>query len=261
MSRLFYWLIIIAKAEVNRLKIIPVIDVLGGIAVHAIRGKRKEYQPLKSVLCASADPLNVAASLRTFGFGKLYMADLDAIIGGHPDFSLFKRIVDKTGLDMMVDAGITDLGTAEKILKNSVSQLIIGTETLQSISFVAEAVESFGSEKIAVSLDLMGPRILSGFQLGKLADPMTFLREIEKVGVNQIIVLDLLKVGSSEGVNIDFLKEVIRKIKAKVLVGGGVRDIKDLAELRDLGVFGVLMATSLHAGKISPKSLKQARLL
>lgn len=243
------------------MKIIPVIDVLGGIAVHAVRGKRKEYQPLKSVLCTSADPLNVAASLKAFGFSKLYIADLDAIVGGQPDFSLFKRIVDKTGLDVMVDAGITNLETAEKLLKTNVSQLIIGTETLQSISFVAEAVESFGSEKIVVSLDLMGPRILSGFELGKLADPLTFLREIEKAGVTQIIVLDLAKVGSGEGVNLDFLREVIGKIKIKVLVGGGVRDVKDLAELRDLGVFGVLIATSLHSGKISPESLKQAKLL
>lgn len=243
------------------MKIIPVIDVLGGIAVHAVRGKRKEYQPLKSVLCTSADPLNVAASLKAFGFSKLYIADLDAIVGGQPDFSLFKRIVDKTGLDVMVDAGITNLETAEKLLKTNVSQLIIGTETLQSINFMTEAVESFGSEKIVVSLDFMGARILSGFELGKLADPVTFLREIEKAGVTQIIVLDLAKVGSGEGVNIDFLREVIGKIKIKVLVGGGVRDVKDLAELRDLGVFGVLIATSLHSGKISPESLKQAKLL
>ena len=243
------------------MKIIPVIDVLGGIAVHAVRGRRKEYQPLKSILCASADPVDVAVSLEALGFDKLYVADLDAITGGQPAFSLFKRIADKTGLDLMVDAGITDLKKAEEVLKSRVSKVIIGTETLANTSFVAEAVESFGSEKIIVSLDLMGDRILSSFELGRLAEPITFLRELEKQGVSQVIVLDLAKVGSSEGVNTAFLREVLANIKAKVLVGGGVRDVKDLVELQDLGVFGVLVATALHVGKIVPEDLKQAGLL
>jgi len=261
MGKLFYWLIVIAKAEENRLKIIPVIDILGGVVVHAVRGRRKEYQPLKSVLCASTDPVDVAAALKTIGFGELYVADLDAITGRQPHFSLFKRIADKTGLELMVDAGITGLKKAEEVLKSHVSKVIIGTETLPSASFVAEAVEFFGREKIIVSLDLMGNRIISGFALGRLAEPITFLRELEELGVSQIIVLDLAKVGSGEGVNLPFLQEVLRNIKAKVFVGGGVRDVKDLVELKDVGVFGVLVATALHSGKISPEGLKQAGLL
>ena len=243
------------------MKIIPVLDILGGVAVHAIRGRRKEYQPLKSVLCASTDPVDVAAALKALGFGELYVADLDAITGRQPHFSLFNKIANKMGLELMVDAGITDLKKAEKLLKSHVSKVIIGTETLPSAIFVAEALDSFGSEKIIVSLDLMGTRIISSFKLGRLAEPMTFLQELEELGVSQIIVLDLAKVGSGEGINLAFLREVLRSIEAEVFVGGGVRDVKDLVELKDLGVFGVLVATALHLGKISPESLKNAGLL
>jgi phosphoribosylformimino-5-aminoimidazole carboxamide ribotide isomerase len=90
---------------------------------------------------------------------------------------------------------------------------------------------------------------------------MALLREFQDMGVSQIIVLDLAKVGSGEGVNTQFLKEVVRNIKAKVFVGGGVRGVKDLVKLKDLGVFGVLVATALHSGKISTEELKQAGLL
>ena len=242
------------------MKIIPVIDVLGGIAVHAVRGRRKEYQPLKSVLCVSTDPVDVAAELKALGFGELYLADLDAITGGQPHFSLFKQIVDKTGLKLMVDAGVTSLKTAEELLDSDVSKVIIGTETLPSTRFVAEAVDSFGSERVIVSLDLMGNSIIRGIELGRLAEPIAILRELEALGVSQIIVLDLARVGSGEGVNMAFLREVLRNIKANVFVGGGVRDVTDLVELKALGVFGVLLATALHSGKISPESLKQAKL-
>jgi len=242
-------------------KIIPVIDVLGGMVVHAVRGRRKEYQPLKSNLCASTDPVDVAAALKALGFGELYVADLDAITGGQANFSIFKNIADKTGLELMVDAGIGDLKKAERVLESHVSKVIIGTETLPSTSLVAEAVRLFGSKKIMVSLDLMGDQVISGFELGALKDPVTLLHEFQVAGVSQIIVLDLARVGSEEGVNVPFLREVLRKIKIDVYVGGGVRNVKDLVELKGVGVFGVLVATALHSGKISLKELKQAGLL
>lgn len=243
------------------MKIIPVIDVLGGRVVHAVRGRRKEYQPLKSILCASTDPVDVAVALKRLDFGELYVADLDAITCGQANFSIFKNIADKTGLELMVDAGIDNLKKAERVLESHVAKVIIGTETLPSASLVAEAVELFGSEKIMVSLDLMGDRVISGFELGALKDPMALLRKFQEAGVSQIIVLDLAKVGSEEGVNMPFLKEVVRNSKAKVFVGGGVRDVKDLVELKDLGVFGVLLATALHSGKISLEELRHAGLI
>jgi phosphoribosylformimino-5-aminoimidazole carboxamide ribotide isomerase len=205
--------------------------------------------------------VDVAAALKALGFGELYLADLDAITRGQANFSIFKNIADKTGLELMVDAGIDDLKKAESVLASHVSKVIIGTETLPSASLVAKAVELFGSEKIMVSLDLMGNQVISGFELGALKEPLALLRKFQEAGVSQIIVLDLARVGSGEGVNMPFLKKVLKNSKAKVFVGGGVRDVKDLVELKILGVFGVLVATALHSGKISLKELRRAGLI
>jgi phosphoribosylformimino-5-aminoimidazole carboxamide ribotide isomerase len=242
-------------------KVIPVIDVLEGIVVHALRGRRREYRPLKSVLCASAEPVAVASALKALGFGELYVADLDAITEGHPNSSLLGKVAAETGFELMVDAGVTSLEAARELLDNGASKVIIGTETLVGKSFVADAVESFGTEKIMVSLDLKGNRVLSSFEPDTPVEPLALLREFQDMGVSQIIVLDLAKVGSGEGVSTPFLKEVLGKIEAEVYVGGGVRNVKDLQELKELGLSGVLVATALHSGKISPAGLKQAGLL
>ncbi len=243
------------------MKIIPVLDILDGIAVHAVKGRRKEYQPLKSVLCKSADPIDVATAFRTVGFGELYVADLDAIMGGQPCFSLFEKIANDTGLSMMVDAGITNLEMAKNVINSGVSKIIIGTETLSSIDFIAEAIAFLGAGRVVVSFDLMGNRILSGFELGRLAEPLSFLHELEVLGVLKVIVLDLAKVGSRKGVNMSFVKEVVSNINSKVFVGGGVRDIKDLNDLKKSGASGVLIATALHSGKILSKDLKESGFL
>jgi phosphoribosylformimino-5-aminoimidazole carboxamide ribotide isomerase len=230
----------------GNLKVIPVIDVLNGIVVHAVRGKRREYQPLQSTLCSSVEPLEVAEAFRKLGFSELYIADLDAITGGEGNFQVLNRIVDETGLKLMVDAGITDIERAQKLLNSQVSKVIIGTETLQSKSFVGEAVRLFGSARVVVSLDLKGDKVLVRLGFAGCKNPMCLLREFKEMGVSQVIVLDLARVGSGEGVNVDFLKKVIDDLGVDVYVGGGVRDIKDLIELNSLGVSGVLVASAFH---------------
>lgn len=245
----------------RNLKVIPVIDILNGKAVHAVRGKRSEYQPLQSVLCDSTEPLEVAKAFKRLGFHELYVADLDAIIDCSLDFQVFKQIADKTGLDLMVDAGITSLERAKILLENAVSKMVIGTETLRNKNFVGEALKTFGSSRVVVSLDLKGDRVLTRSGFDTSADPMRLLGDFRNSGVTQVIVLDLARVGSGEGVNIGFLKKALEIASMDVYVGGGVRSLADLMELRDLGVSGVLVATALHSGKISLAELRRTGLL
>ncbi len=244
-----------------RLKVIPVIDVLNGVVVHALRGRRKEYQPVKSVLTSSVEPFEVAQAFKTLGFAELYLADLDAILGKQqPNINLYQRIASGTGLKLMVDAGITDLSTAKKI-NSKINKIIIGTETLKTKKVIYEAVQQFGAERLIVSLDLMDNKVLTkpGFDGG--TDALGLLCEFQAMGVLEFIVLDLARVGSGEGVNVEFLNKALAVLHDGVYVGCGVRSITDLLELSSLGVSGVLVATALHSGKITINDLKQAQLL
>ena len=142
------------------MKVIPVIDILNGVVVHAVKGQRKEYKPIQSILTSAVEPLAVAKTFETLGFTDLYIADLDAIIDCSTNFSLLKKISEETSLRLMVDAGITNLERAQKLLDAGVSKVVIGTETLLNKKIVAEAVKEFGNEKVIVSLDLKGEKIL-----------------------------------------------------------------------------------------------------
>ena len=45
------------------MRIIPVLDVMGGIVVRAVAGRRSEYRPLVSKLTTSVEPAEVARTL------------------------------------------------------------------------------------------------------------------------------------------------------------------------------------------------------
>lgn len=243
------------------MKIIPVIDILNGKVVHAVRGKRSEYQPLVSVLCKSTDPLEVARCFGALSFNELYVADIDAIIDCSDDLGVFRRLANGTSMKLMVDAGVTSEERAKNLLENGVSKLVIGTETLQKKDFVADALDAFGSDHVIVSLDLKDDKVLTRPSFDGCTDAFCLLKEFEDIGLSQVIVLDLTRVGSNEGVNFEFLRKIREKVRLSVYVGGGVRDIEDLVDLREIGVSGVLVASALHSGKISVQALKQANLL
>jgi len=240
------------------MKIIPVLDVLNGVVVHGVGGEREKYYPVKSVLCASSDPVNVASTFRSLGFDELYVADLDAILNNQANFSLYKQVKAVTDVKLMVDAGINDLEKAQKVLEKEVSKIIIGTETLEKLSFVKEAVKLFGKNRVIVSLDLKGGKVVSSDSYIREKDPVELAKTFQRMNVAQIIVLDLARVGMNKGLGLEIVKEILEQTKVEVLTGGGVRDITDLEKLGSMGVTGVLVATALHNGRLTIKKLKQS---
>ena len=243
------------------MKIIPVIDVLNGIAVHGIRGERRHYQPLKSLLCKSADPLKIAAAFESLGFSSLYLADLDAILGKSANFSVYSKIMTTTCLDLMVDAGTSDITKAEKVLKTNVPKIVIGSETLKSLDFVSQAVGTFGEDKIVVSIDQKKGKLLSDSEAIDSMEAVSFGKKLAGVGVRQIILLDLDRVGTEHGINLSLIRTILEQTGVDLLVGGGIKSLCELEDLRSLGVSGALVATVLHNGKVTVDELKSTGFL
>jgi phosphoribosylformimino-5-aminoimidazole carboxamide ribotide isomerase len=243
------------------MKIIPVIDVLNGVAVHGVRGERERYQPLRSILCKSADPLDIALTFESLGFTDLYLADLDAILGKSANFNVYQQIMNETSLNLMVDAGISDVGRAEEVLNTKVSKIVVGSETLEGLDFLDQAIKSFGEDRIIVSIDLKKGKVMSVSETISSLDAVSFSQKLGKMGVNQIIILDLDRVGTEQGISLALIKNILNKDGVEVLVGGGLRSLRELEELRDLGVSGALVATILHNGKLQIDELKSAKFL
>jgi uncharacterized protein related to proFAR isomerase len=79
------------------MQIIPVLDIAGGIAVHAQAGNRSRYEPLESQLTPGqvGDAAGVLRAFHTeLGIHQCYIADLDAIQGGAVQRSLIRELAE-----------------------------------------------------------------------------------------------------------------------------------------------------------------------
>ncbi len=240
------------------MRVVPVIDLMGDVVVHAVAGQREKYKPVKSVFCRSADPIDIAeAFIEVFGFEELYLADLDAIEGRNEPRTEVYRKLTELGLSVMVDAGVSTIAEVELVL-SSAEKAIVATETMRSPQLVEEAVKRFGSSKLVVSIDMFGGETLSKSSMLRSMKPLDALRLFTEMGAEEVIWLDLKRVGTRTGVDLDSIREARAMCRsAKLLVGGGVRGLEDLLRLKEVGVDGVLVATALHRGDITPKDVEE----
>ncbi|MGP3667928.1 MAG: HisA/HisF-related TIM barrel protein [Candidatus Bathyarchaeota archaeon] len=239
------------------MEIIPVMDVLNGVVIHAIKGEREKYKPVKSMLCTSPKPGDVALTFKNLGFKSLYIADLDAIINEKLSLNMVYEIKNVwSGVNLMVDAGKFSLTHAEKLLKSGVSKVVIGTETLENLNRLTSLSSKVVAENFIISLDFKGEKILTNLESLKGFSPVKALKFFLDLGFKNFIYLDLLKVGSLEGVELDIVSNIVKcKGEASLIVGGGVKSFNEILKLRDVGVDGVLVSTAIHKGLIGRKEL------
>ncbi len=235
------------------MKIIPVLDLMKGLVVHAVKGEREHYQPVQSILTSSAEPLEVASCLKKeTNCHEFYIADLDAIQGKGHNRDVIGKIADHVDADLWVDEGIGDVESAESLVATGADVVIIGSETLIGLEELKRFSDSMTSEQIIFSLDMAGGRVLSRAKALKGIEPMKALELLTTEGIERFILLTLDAVGSGNGPDMPLIKQAKRDFpRHTFIVGGGVKIPDHLRKLSDVGASGVLVATSLHKGWIT----------
>ena len=72
-----------------------------------------------------------------------------------------------------------------------------------------------------------------------------------------MLMLDLTRVGSASGVDLDLLEQIRSRVPALPLyIGGGVRNMDDLRRAQSAGCDGALIASALLDGTITEQDLR-----
>ena len=247
------------------MQVIPVIDLLGGQVVRGLGGRRSEYRPIESKIAADARPATVArAFVEQFGFETAYVADLDAIMHGKMDVKSWQEIA-AAGLELWLDAGTTSVVQVEE-MKELVRQqyiparLIVGLESLASESELAGIVDLLGLESPIFSLDLKDGRPITRIPSWHDLDPAAIAQAAVKMGIWDLIVLDLADVGASGGTRtLELCHLLWKQQQMRIIAGGGVRSTHDLQMMADAGCQNALVASALHDGRITAHDIDNAR--
>jgi phosphoribosylformimino-5-aminoimidazole carboxamide ribotide isomerase len=248
------------------IRVIPAIDLNGGVVVHGVRGQRALYRPLQSRLADSPQPACVARGLRErLGLTTAYVADLDAIAGAEPDWAALRAVAD-AGLDLLVDAGVGTAAQAQRLLAGDTAALrlagvVVALECSAGPAALAAVVDTLGPDRALFSLDLRHGVPLTSAYIWRVMPPEAIAETAVRIGFRRLIVLDVARVGAGEGPGLEALCGALRRAHPAVelVAGGGVRGVVDLQALARSGCDAALVASALHDGRISREGLRLAQ--
>src|SRR6056297_1049666 len=275
--------------RVPSLRLLGVVDLLNGRAVHAVAGRREAYQPHPESGRCSPHLERLLAGYRQFGVAGTYLADLDAIRGGELQAA---RLRDALPRDqpVWIDAGITSLDDFRRkraALPLENLRWIVATETFAPLfadrrSLPADLAAFLAESPITIGIDLrfgqlrrppaisrrsapLGctsvPLDCTSVPLDCTSAPLDFVRRLLAAGVDSFLPLEITSVGTNQG---PATLEICRQIRSQsatveLLSGGGVRHSDDAGDLHAAGCDYVLAATAVLNGKIRPPEVEQNR--
>lgn len=239
------------------MRIIPVLDLMGGRVVRGVQGDRARYEPVQSVLTSECTPRAVAQALwAETDCDTLYLADLDAIEGQGHHQATVEELAASLPVHLWVDAGIADAATAARWLGTGVHRVVIGSETLESLETLDALRAALPAERLVLSLDTMKGKVLSRSPILQSLEPLELLQLWADRGWTTIILLTLDRVGAGSGPDWSLLEEARQRFPhLELIAGGGVQGIQDLRRLSALGASGVLVASALHNGRLTRGTL------
>lgn len=232
------------------------VDLLNGLAVHAVGGRRKEYAPVKSVLTPDPDPLSIVLAFENLGLREVYVADLNAIESIGNNLQVIEKLSEETNVMLMVDAGFRRAKEIEPYVERGANKIVMATETLENFEEVRKALD-YGRPLVG-SIDLKGGRVVASSK--EVKRPLAnVIQNFEDAGVSEILLLNLDRVGTNVGPNVALIERALRIATVPLLTGGGTRHGMDLRFLQKIGIAGVLVATALHSGRIGREELEKVQ--
>ncbi len=254
------------------MQVIPVLDLLDGFAVRAVRGERARYKPIESSLCATSEPLAVAhALLAATGARTLYIADLGAILKQGDHASHLAALLDSLdaldafshGVEIWLDAGFTDFPSMQTLFdridsircvhgiqppRRATLVPVFGTETLHTPHALREA-EAAGLAPL-LSLDHRAGRLMSEPSAGEPGPDTSWWP-------SRVIVMTLDHVGSYEGPDLNTFADIRAQAGDRELIGaGGIRHAADLSAAAESGAAAWLVASALHDRRLGLPAAK-----
>ncbi len=223
------------------MQIIPVIDLKDGHVVKARYGSRSDYQALKTPLFPSSSIFDVMETfLNLHPFEIFYIADLNAITHQGSHQQLINAIVGQYhDIEFWIDDGSQLTAINDEGPKNL--KTVIGTESQQSIVHKP-------SNDYILSLDFKAEQ--------RWGHPQFF--ESSDLWPQQIIIMTLAKVGSHSGPDFVKLARYCHDFPEKQFIAaGGVRNVQDLQQLKNIGINKALIASALHSGCIDSLEIKK----
>jgi len=230
------------------IEIIPAVDIRDGRCVRLYQGDYEQETVF------SDDPLEVALKWQAKGAPRLHVVDLDGAAEGElRNLDIIQEIARTMLIPVQLGGGIRRLETIEKVLKEGVDRVVLGTAAVENAGLLREACRKF-RDSVVVSIDADEGRVaIRGWRQTTEMTIYALISAMVKIGVKRFIYTDISRDGTLTEPNFNAISEVVDATRASVIAAGGISTLNHLKALQKLGVEGAIVGKALYTGDIDLK--------
>ena len=235
--------------------VFPAIDLRGGQVV-----RLKEGDPNRQTHY-SADPAAAARRWIETGTRWLHVVNLDGAFGEADSANrhALEAILEEAGraaIPVQFGGGLRSLEAVQAVLEMGVSRAVLGTALVESPEFLAEALNHWGAERIAASLDARDGRVqVRGWQSDTPLLAQDLARDLRAQGLRWLVFTDIARDGLQTGLNLLATAALARNSGLDVIASGGVSRLEDVLAAREAGLAGAIVGRALYEGAVDPQAL------
>lgn len=237
-------------------RIIPAVDVMGGMVVRLYRG-----DPNKKTIYGD-DPVATALKWQKHGADMLHVVDLDAALGSGSNHDTVQRIVDAVSIPVQVAGGLRSVQSAIDAASTA-ERIVLGTLAFTDVKSLSHIVDEVGAERVVVSADHKnGSIVIRGWQDTTGVTVRDALAELSReAGITEFLITSVGTDGTLQGPDVSYLREACSiSDRLNIIASGGISGAGDVSLVSDAGAWGVILGRALYDQKMTIPDAKKSLL-
>jgi cyclase len=224
-----------------RPRIIPCLLVHNKGLVKTIHFKNRKYV---------GDPINAVKIFNEKEVDELIVLDIDASVHNRePDFAMIKNLAAECRMPLCYGGGVRSVKHAKEIINLGAEKVAVSSAAVENPALIADIAEAVGKQSIIAVLDVKKKGLLGKYEVfthngmhatGK--DPREFARELEKLGVGEIVVNSIDNDGTMKGYDMKLIQTIREVVNVPLTALGGAGTLSDIKQVIDR--FGVIGAAA-----------------
>ncbi|MFX1257132.1 MAG: 1-(5-phosphoribosyl)-5-[(5-phosphoribosylamino)methylideneamino]imidazole-4-carboxamide isomerase [Promethearchaeota archaeon] len=238
------------------MEIIPAIDISNGKCVRLYKGKKG------TEIVYYENPLDALEFWINQGAQRLHFIDLDGAWGSNVNKELLKKMIKSSSdkIKIQIGGGIRNYEDAEELIKMGADRIIIGTLAIKKPEVIQKLAKKIGSEHIIVALDYKSGKIAThGWTEQTNKSPFTFSKRVAQLGAGYILFSSVEADGAFIGPDLKNIKKMVKTVKIPIYAAGGIRNERDIKNLKKIGVWGVIIGKAFYENKLPLSIIKNSK--
>ena len=197
------------------------------------------------------DPTTVARVFNERNADELVFLDILASKNNkEPNFQVVEDIAKECFMPLSIGGGINSLKHADKLFDIGAEKVVLNTSAVKQPDLITKISENYGSQAVMVSIDAKKMRkgyksfILSGTVETKYT-PVALAKLAEQHGAGEILLNSIDMDGTTEGYDINLIRQVADSVSIPVIAAGGCGKLQDFADAIKKGNADAVCAASL----------------